>query len=264
MTDRRATPDPKLVNASDAAQITDPWVDLCRAPMGRRDRQLLFGDAITVLQSSGDWRLVRAQKDGYHGFIPVTAFGSVTTPTHQITAPATHAYHAPDIKSGDRACLSFGSSLTTLSETATFIETHAGFVPRQHVHGVGITATDPAAIADLFLGTPYLWGGNTHTGIDCSGLIQTACHACGIACPGDSDQQAGSLGTPLPNGDTLTRNDVIFWKGHVALVIGPGQMIHANAGHMAVAYEPISDGIARIETQGDGMPTGFRRLPVRD
>ncbi len=157
--------------------------------------------------------------------------------------------------------MSFGAACTALSETPTFIETALGFVPRQHVRTSDTVATDPAAIAALFLGAPYLWGGNSHLGIDCSGLVQAACLACGIPCPADSDQQAEGVGTPLPEDTPLQRNDLIFWDGHVALVTDAMTLIHANAGHMAVVYESVSEAIVRIETQGDGKPTHFKRLP---
>jgi cell wall-associated NlpC family hydrolase len=128
------------------------------------------------------------------------------------------------------------------------------------VHPVDTIATDPAAVAALFLGTPYLWGGNSYLGIDCSGLVQAACLACAIACPGDSDQQAKEVGTVLTDGSDLRRNDLIFWKGHVAIVTDGSTLVHANAGYMSVVYEPLDAALTRIETQGDGRPTGFRRL----
>lgn len=262
MTDPRNTPDAALMDQETPAQIIVPVAELLRSPSGPRDRQLLYGDMVTVLHQGDGFSLLRAQKDGYCGWVADDALGPPVTATHQVTARATHAYARADFKSPDRLSLSFGSHLAALSETPTFIETVAGFVPRQHVHPVGAVATDPAAIAALFLGTPYLWGGNSYLGIDCSGLVQAACLACGIACPGDSDQQAETLGTPLGETATLRRNDLIFWKGHVAIVSDETTLIHANAGHMSTVYEPMSEALARIETQGDGPPLCRRRLPV--
>lgn len=261
MRDPRTTPDPDQVVSEEPAQIGSPLVDLLRGPDGPRDRQLLFGDHIYILNRMENHALIRAGKDGYCGYVPLSAISPRTTATHKVTARASHAYAAPDFKSSDQAGLSFGASCTALSETPTFIETTLGFVPRQHVRTVDTIATDPAAIASLFLGAPYLWGGNSHLGIDCSGLVQAACLACGLTCPADSDEQAEGLGAPLPDDTVLQRNDLIFWEGHVAIVTDETTIIHANVGHMAVAYENTSEAIARIETQGDGTPTHFKRLP---
>ncbi|MEE4189851.1 MAG: NlpC/P60 family protein [Roseobacter sp.] len=260
MTDPRSTPDPALVTLSEPASIRVPLVDLKRAVNGPRDRQLLYGDAVTILGRTDDHALIRSEKDGYCGMVTASALGPGRVPTHRVTARATHAYAEASFKSPDQAVLSFGSSLFALSETATFIETELGFVPRQHVRPAEVVATDPAAIAALFEGSPYLWGGNGGMGLDCSGLVQAACLACGIPCPGDSDQQAKVLGTALAEDALLHRNDVIFWTGHVALVVDDNTLIHANAGHMTVSYAPIREAIARIDLQGDGLPTMRRRL----
>lgn len=262
MIDQRRTPDPAEVTLHQAASIAAPVIDLTRGTNGPRDRQLLYGDAVTVLNRKAGYALVQAQKDGYCGTVSETALGPARHPTHHVTTRATHAYRDADIKTPDLACLSFGVRVVATSETATFIETDLGFLPRQHLRTIDTKATDPAAVAEIFLGTPYLWGGNSSLGIDCSGLVQAACLACEIACPGDSDQQEAELGQALPDASELQRNDLVFWRGHVAMVFDEQTLIHANAGHMAVVYEPIADAIARIETQGDGPPTAFKRLTV--
>ena len=261
MSDLRVQPDPSKISSSEPAQIAIPLVDLTRGEGGPRDRQLLFGDQVTILNRIGNHCLVRSEKDGYCGTVIAKALTDVCAPTHGVTARATHAYSSPDFKSPERSMLSFGAKITALSETPTFIETSLGFVPRQHVHAADTVATDPSYIAALFLGTPYLWGGNSSLGIDCSGLVQAACLACNIPCPGDSDQQAAELGSEISKETPLQRNDLLFWKGHVALVTSDQTLIHSNAGHMMVTYEPISEAIARIELQGDGLPTHRKRLP---
>ncbi|MBW4706606.1 C40 family peptidase [Roseobacter sp. YSTF-M11] len=260
MTDQRSFPDPVLATRSDPMQITAPVVDLCRSPAGPRDRQLIYGEDVTVLHEAEGWSLVRAKKDGYCGCVPVDTLGQCCSATHQVTARTTHCYDAADLKSVDQMCLTFGSQLVAVSETATFIETADGYVPRQHVHRISDRAEDPIEIAKLFLGTPYLWGGNSGWGIDCSGLVQAALLACHIPCPGDSDQQEQALGTALPVDSGYEPGDLLFWKGHVALVCDTTHIIHANAGHMAVAREGIDDAIARIRAQGDGPVTAHKRL----
>lgn len=261
MSDPRQTPDPSLSTLSEPGQIRVPVCDLNRSPGGKRDRQLLFGDAITVLHRMDKNCLVRSLKDGYCGWVDASHVGDTEMPTHRITARASHVYSEENIKSPETMTLSFGSRLTALEEKPTFIRTEFGYVPRQHVHSAKTHATDPAAVAAIFLGTPYLWGGNSGFGIDCSGLVQAACLSCGINCPGDSDQQEKTLGTDLPEDASLERNDLVFWKGHVALVCDRDTLIHANAGHMATVYEPIEAALERIEQQGDGKPTRFSRPP---
>ena len=215
---------------------------------------------MTVLHTQDDWHLIRSGKDGYCGYLRNDTLGPPTPPTHRVAIRSTHAYARDDIKSPDQLGLSFGSHITALSETTTFVETTVGFIPRQALHHSGDSATDPAAVAEMFLGTPYLWGGNSAEGIDCSGLVQAACRACNLPCPGDSDQQAEHLGQHLPQGTSYQRNDVLFWKGHVALVFDPDTILHANAGHMAVVKEPIVAAISRIANQGDGPIIAHRRL----
>lgn len=257
MNDPRLIPNPDLVTRTEPAQIIVPLADLQRSPEGPRDRQVLFGETLNVLNEDHGWCYVQADKDRYCGYVTSDSIGPITEATHHVIAPATHAYKAADFKSRDLCSLSHGSRVTVMDHVGKFAQTAAGFIPMVHLGRIGETATDPAQIASLFLGTPYLWGGNSCFGIDCSGLVQAALLACGYDCPGDSDQQQ-SLGYEA--GDGYTRNDLLFWKGHVALVTDANRLIHANAAAMATVYEPIDTAIARIEAQGDGSVTAHRRL----
>ena len=247
---------------SDTHLIGWPLVDLCRAPNGPRDRQLLMGEAVEMTDappSSSGWIAVKALRDGYPGFVPEAALtgGRVT---HRVAVRATHLYPKPDFKAPERAMLSLGARLEVLGEGDRFAETPQGFVPRTHLAPVDVPETDPVAVAARLLGTPYLWGGNSALGVDCSGLVQIACLACDIPCPGDSDEQEGALGSPLPEDAPLQRGDLLFWRGHVAWVSDPDTLLHANAHHMAVSFEPLHDALARIEAQGDGPVTARKRL----
>ena len=245
--------------AGQTRRVIHPFTNLMRAPDGARDRQVLYGERLTVFEDHTGWSFVQALKDGYTGYLPTASLGDDLSPTHWISAPSTHVYTAPDIKSPDRLALSFGSQITVVSTTDRFVETQAGFVPSVHVTPLGTHMTDPVTAAQLFLGTPYLWGGNSRFGIDCSGLVQAGWLACGRSCPGDSDQQEQTLGQALLPGSPYQRGDLLFWKGHVAQVCDPKTMIHANAFHMAVALEPIEPAVARIAAQGDGPVTSHRR-----
>lgn len=257
MSDARITPDPDRITRRDPAQVAVPVSDLCRKPSGPRDRQLICGDAVTILDETGDWAYLQSDKDGYCGYLRRADLTGYSAPTHRVSAPATHAYSRPDIKSPENCSLSFASRLHVLTTTQGFAETPLGFVPIQHLSDITDVAHDPAAIAMLFLGTPYLWGGNSRWGIDCSGLVQAALLACGIPCPGDSDQQQ-SLGQDASA--PYRRNDLLFWKGHVALVTDAETMIHATAHPMATVLEPIDAAIRRIANAGGGPVTAHRRL----
>jgi cell wall-associated NlpC family hydrolase len=134
------------------------------------------------------------------------------------------------------------------------------YVPAAHLAPLDWHETDFVAVAERFLGTPYLWGGKTALGLDCSGLVQVALTACGVSCPRDSDMQEAVLGTAVAADlSTLKRGDLIFWKGHVAIVRDRNSLIHANAYHMAVAIEPIADAVARIRDAGSEI-AGVGRL----
>lgn len=240
----------------EARRVAVPVADLDGAPGGLRDRQLLWGEGVTAYDERDGAAFVEAQRDGYVGYVSLVALAPARTPTHRVATPATHLYRDEDIKGPDRRHLSFGSLVTVESEGRLFWETPDGYVPKKHLRPLSRPFTDPAAVAQLLYGVPYLWGGNSTLGIDCSGLVQAACLACAIPCGGDSDLQAevGVEATGEPR-----RGDLIFWAGHVAMMVDDATLIHANAHHMAVAYEGLREATLRIEAQGGGAVTARRR-----
>lgn len=274
MSDRRLTPANDRVAAAhltDAApgldrvagtplQVAEPIVDLLRAAGGARERQLLWGDVVDCYEDRAGMSFVQARKDGYVGYLSSAALAPVQAATHWVSAPACHVYETASIKSPDLHSLSFGSRICAQREADSFIETSAGFIPRVHLHPIGEELDDPVGVASLFLGTPYLWGGNSRAGIDCSGLVQAALLACGRACPADSDMQQASLGRDVTSRSDMRRADLLFWKGHVAMVVDDATLIHANGTDMAVVYEPIEAAINRISAHGEGPVTAHKRL----
>ncbi|MFA5581112.1 MAG: NlpC/P60 family protein [Paracoccaceae bacterium] len=242
-------------------QVARPLADLRRAPGGARDRQMLLGWRFLVLEIHDGWAFGRSARDGYVGYINAADLAPAgPDATHVIGVRAAHLYPAADVKSEALAALSFGAAMQIVDERHHFMETAQGFfVPKAHLRLVDRPFSDPATEAQLFFGTPYLWGGNSSAGIDCSGLVQAAFLACDIACPGDSDMQM-ALGSEIAQNQPFARGDLVFWRGHVALCVDDETLIHANAHHMAVAYEPIAKAIARIDAQGGGPVITRRRL----
>ncbi len=259
----RGTIDAARYSDGAARQLSVPVADLLHAPGGKRERQVVSGESLTVYDDLDGWSFVELARDGYVGYLRSEQLADPVEPTHVVITRTTHLYPAPDLKSREICALSHLSRLQVIAEHGRFAQTPAGFVPRAHLAPLAQPARDPVAVAELYLGTPYLWGGNSGFGIDCSGLVQAACLACGIPCPGDSDLQQAALGDDLTEDTDLRRGDLLFWKGHVAWVADEARLIHANAFHMAVGYENTDTAINRIQAQGDGPVTARKRLGGR-
>lgn len=239
-------------------RLVVPLADLLNAPSGRRERQLVTGEAFRVLDRDRGHAFGFAEKDGYCGWLAETALGAAPEPTHSVVTAGTHAYAEPRVQ-GRETVLPAGALVTVTGGGEKFAQTNVGHVPAGHLRAIGDWLEDPVAVAEQFLGTPYLWGGNSRAGIDCSGLAQRALLACGVACPGDSDLQE-ALGAEIPPDAPLQRGDLLFWRGHVALVVDQQRLIHANGHTMSVAHEGIAACIARILAQDGGAVTHRRRL----
>jgi len=243
------------------ASVVVPLANLLAAPEGVRDRQLLLGDRVLVLDRRDQYAFVQAAKDGYCGYVEEACLGQDQSATHWVAVPATHLYGTASIKKIERAMLSLGARLSISKIDGKFAETTDGrFVPATHLLPIGEVLDDPASVAEMFLGTPYLWGGNSRSGIDCSGVVQASLLACGKACPGDSDLQYEALGAPVDEGSGYRRGDLFFWKGHVAMAVDGERIIHANGFRMAVTYEGIAEALQRIsEQEGLDAFLGVRR-----
>ncbi|NEV78681.1 C40 family peptidase [Rhodopseudomonas sp. BR0C11] len=228
------------------------------------ETEALKGERVTVYDRTEEgWAWGQLMTDGYVGWLPDLAlYRPAAEPTHKVTALRTFAFHGPSIKLPPAETLPLGARLAIVREDASFAVTQEGWhVPRRHVAPLADVEADFVAVAERFVGTPYLWGGRSSLGIDCSGLVQTALAACGIAAPRDSDMQEAALGTavPLDQQSALKRGDLLFWKGHVAIARDAVSIVHANAYHMATAIEPTHEAIARIAAAGSSL-TAIKRL----
>jgi len=246
-----------------AYEIMDPQAPMRRTPVFDAPliTEALMGERATIYEITDEgWAWGQLENDDYVGWLPAGALVSPdVTRTHKVGALRTLAFAGPSIKLPPLNTLPFGAQVELVRVEGALALTSAGYVPANHLVPVGFKETDFVAVAERFLHSPYLWGGKTNLGIDCSGLVQVALNACGVQCPRDSDMQEAALGKPVPLDSRLRRGDLIFWKGHVAIARDETTLIHANAHHMAVAVEPATEAIARIREMGSEV-TSVKRL----
>jgi cell wall-associated NlpC family hydrolase len=222
--------------------------------------EALGGERVTIYETDEEgWAWGQLQSDGYVGWLPAAALlAPKGQPTHKVAALRTLVFPGPSIKLPPTEGLPLGARLVVVRSEDTFAVTAAGgYLPRRHLAPLDSAEIDFVALAERFVCTPYLWGGKSSLGIDCSGLVQVTLSACGAPCPRDSDMQEAALGAPIALSD-LRRGDLMFWKGHVAIARSTTSLIHANAFHMAVAIEPLANAIERIRAGGSEV-TSVRR-----
>lgn len=252
------------------ARVIAPVADLrSRAsPDAGLDSQLIAGDEVMIFEDHEGWAWVQAVRDGYVGYAPSWAIATdAPAPTHRVRVPRSFVYREPDMKRPMVMAHSIGAAIAVTGEAETRGTIYAllgdgSAMVADHLEPISATHGDFVSITETLDGTPYLWGGASAFGIDCSGLVQLALRLCGQTVLRDTDMQAASIGTPLMVADDLSglrRGDLVFWKGHVAIMRDDDTIIHANGRTMMVNSEPLAEAVERIAPLY-GRPTGFRRL----
>jgi len=231
--------------------------------------EALHGEYVTVYDSQNGWIWGQLQRDGYVGYMPADHLSSnVFAPTHTVRARATYIYPAPDIKTAPLDMLTFGARMTSDGREGRFLSlARGGYVFSDHVVGTNDTLNDFVRAAERLVGAPYLWGGKSSLGVDCSGLVQLSLQAAGIECPRDTDMQEAEVGQPVEgvieaDGSLkggLERGDLLFWKGHVAIAQSDDWVVHASGHQMETVIEPVRHAVERI-VQSWGKPSSVRRI----
>jgi len=224
-----------------------------------QDSELLFGETVAVYERVDGWAWVQADNDRYVGYVHEDVLDDIPEADARVIVPAAPLLTAPDVKSPLQGLMPMGAQFTRGETVGDYVEFGEGaFVYAAHVAPLDFRAPDFVAVAERFLNAPYVWGGKSVSGIDCSGLVQVALQAAGMECPRDTDMQAGGLGRDVALAD-VRRGDLVFWKGHVGVMLDSARLLHANAFHMMVAAEPLAEAIARIEKSA-GPVTAIKRV----
>ncbi|MFQ5763805.1 MAG: NlpC/P60 family protein [Rhodospirillales bacterium] len=229
--------------------------------------ELLFGETFFVYDEKDGWSWGQCGHDGYVGYVLSESLTRIRTPlTHWVTAARSLVFPDPKGEYPATTSLSLMAKVTVLDEKDEFVHlASGGWLFKRHLAPLGETRPDFIANAETFTRVPYLWGGRGGLGIDCSGLIQVALTAAGIAVPRDSDMQAEEIGEDVPVPDdpaALERGDILFFPGHVGIYVGDGQFLHASSFEMMVATHPLTDVLGRFRERIDAGISRVRRVKV--
>ncbi len=234
-----------------AVQFAAPCTPVHRAPQpdAMQLTQALMGETALIFENVNGWAWVQLDHDQYVGYVRSESLSTtVHQTTHRVSVATTLIYPKPDLKTQPAILIPMNAKLAVIAEHGQYSElATGGFVFTKHM-SADAAQSDYVAIAEKFLNVTYLWGGKTQSGLDCSGLVQTALHACGISCPRDADMQEKELGTSLHINDLdgLKRGDLVFWEGHVGMMYDESNLIHANGFHMQTVIEPLKLAATRI------------------
>ncbi|ESQ78550.1 NlpC/P60 family protein [Asticcacaulis sp. YBE204] len=245
---------------------TKPSTAIRAAPNDSAEQwdQLLFGERFRVIERSRDYVWGQSLRDGYCGYVREDELSREWfVPTHFVSTLRSYVFSEPNLKSRIVCALSLNALVSAGETDGKYTRiNNLGWIYTAHLGDFGGFHGDYVSVAEAYLNAPYQWGGRESDGLDCSGLVQQSLYAVGQACPRDSDMQA-ALGHALDIGADLKglyRGDLVFWKGHVAIMCDEDHIIHANGFHMKTVVEPLREAVDRIDAAGVGLPTAFRRL----
>jgi cell wall-associated NlpC family hydrolase len=245
---------------ANAAQSQAPVAAVRRAPSpdAMQLTQILWGEQVSVFERKNGWAWVQLLRDGYVGYVEDAVLGPSSAAASQLLrVRSAHFYPAPDLKTQPAIAIPMGAEVTPMEAQGDYVKLASG----HYIYAAHLTASagpDFVSVAEQFLHTPYLWGGKTVWGLDCSGLVQVALQATGTSCLRDSDMQEQNLGTAIPV-DDVRRGDLVFWKGHVGIMQDATTLLHANGHHMMVVSEPLQMAVERIAAKGSAITT-IKRL----
>jgi hypothetical protein len=253
--------------AGTVMQVVEAAVNLHQRPSHDSliDTQAIYGEAITVFEEFEGWAWGQLHSDGYVGYVPSVALAQPgPAATHRVSALRTFVYPGPSLKLPYMTYLPMNAQVSVDGSEGDYARlATGGFVFAAHLCELSRMEPDFVAVAERFLHAPYLWGGKSSLGLDCSGLVQTALSASGVAAPRDTDMQEAALGTPVPVTPELAglkRGDLVFWKGHVGVMSDPTALLHATGFTMNVCKEPLKGVEERVRNTGAGPITSIRRL----
>jgi cell wall-associated NlpC family hydrolase len=265
--DRRLTPDVAAGTQGKPMRLATGIAPLRPRPGSDAgiDTEIIFGEALTLFDEMEGWSYVQAVRDGYVGWTPSVALEPAGAPaTHRVNVLRSYVYAGASIKVPDPILAPQGAPLAVVRFEKDFaVLDRGGYVFAAHIAPLTEKAADHVSVAEAYLGTPYLWGGRTSIGLDCSGLLQTALREAGIAAPRDSDMLERFFTVDVPVTPTLSglkRGDAVFWKGHVGVMRDAETLLHANGHHMMVASEPLQEAANRILAKSFGPVTSIKRL----
>ena len=245
---------------SNIFQVCKPVCNILDRPNGNLIRQMLYGDRVDVISDIGEWIKCKRYSDGYGGYVKKSNLKNWVG-SSKVCSFGAQIYKNPNMKTIPVMNVPFQSELTITKEVGDFFELKKGqYIHKMHIEPITELKKDFLETAEKYLGVPYLWGGDSQYGVDCSGLVSLALRNAGHSSPGDSSNQEKELGITIKNNENLKRGDLVFWKGHVGIMVSKTDIIHANAYHMSVTVEPLSVVIDRSLEQGGGEITSVKRL----